>query len=189
MRICQGKLSHLSLPLLQIKREVLEVGPGTVMGGFQLGRIIHSASLFSDLVHFPLFDAVSCFAHGDAQQAQSTWWWFWCWTWGGRLAGFVPRPSAQRTHQWGFSGTRRCLHHYLELFWEKNSSFWSLPCEREPAGIQSSSLRLGGGSALARRKPDGFFWPGTDRSGLPWCVTMGLLPVGAGAALADFSQA
>lgn len=67
MRICQGKLSHLSLPLLQIKREVLEVGPGTATGGFQLGRRIHSASLFSDLVHFPLFDAVSCFAHGDAE--------------------------------------------------------------------------------------------------------------------------
>lgn len=97
MRICQGKLSHLSLPLLQIKREVLEVGPGTATGGFQLGRRIHSASLFSDLVHFPLFDAVSCFAHGAAQQAQSTWWWFWCWTWGGSPAGFVPRPSAQRT--------------------------------------------------------------------------------------------
>lgn len=97
MRICQGKLSHLSLPLLQIKREVLEVGPGTATGGFQLGRIIHSASLFSDLVHFPLFDAVSCFAHGAAQQAQSTWWWFWRWTWGGSPAGFVPRPSAQGT--------------------------------------------------------------------------------------------
>lgn len=115
MRICQGKLSHLSLPLLQIKREVLEVGPGTATGGFQLGRVIHSASLFSDLVHFPLFDAVSCFAHGDAEhmvvvlvldmgwesgrvcpQAFST----------ENISGDLQAPGGAFTTTWSYSGRR-----------------------------------------------------------------------------------
>lgn len=77
IHICQGKLSLLNLPLIQIKREELEEGLGTAT---ELGKIILGLLSF-DVVgssHLEVVSGSACIADQQVHSLRSTWAAFWC---------------------------------------------------------------------------------------------------------------